>query len=299
MAGRNHPYSRTLNSRPSNIVDTHRLIHSHRQPQANPAAVIEAQQREIQILLRDNQRLAANHVVLNQELAAADQELRHLSSTAAKVKADCDARVREVYESSLKTEAELRSLDAMSVELVQVKSDIENMTVETKELTAKLREINEALASSAPQLEGFPGIEEELQTMRQEIKRGRAAIEYEKKMHASNLEQSEVLDKNVVSMAREIEKLRAELADAEKRAKAAASAAAVPAPPGICGLRCGVFKPLLSFQLTDYDYLCVCSYEVLQIPFKVPGIPLYFQWLRLHMVATIMLSITPCSRFVY
>ncbi|KAK3019333.1 hypothetical protein RJ639_003864 [Escallonia herrerae] len=61
----------------------------------------------------------------------------------------------------------------------------------------------------------------------------RAAIEYEKKTQASNLEQSQAMDKSMVSMAREIEKLRAELANAEKRARAAAAAAAAATPsPG-------------------------------------------------------------------
>lgn len=61
---------------------------------------------------------------------------------------------------------------------------------------------------------------------------GRAAVEYEKKAHADNLEQSEAMEKSMISMAQEIEKLRVELANAEKRARAAAAAAAA-ANPGI------------------------------------------------------------------
>lgn len=60
----------------------------------------------------------------------------------------------------------------------------------------------------------------------------RAAVEFEKKAHAENLEQSQVMESHMVSMAQEIEKLRAELANAEKRARAAA-AAAVAANSGI------------------------------------------------------------------
>lgn len=58
----------------------------------------------------------------------------------------------------------------------------------------------------------------------------RAAVEYEKKMHANNLELGQVMEENMVSMAREIEKLHAELANAEKRARAAAAAAAAASP---------------------------------------------------------------------
>lgn len=54
--------------------------------------------------------------------------------------------------------------------------------------------------------------------------KNRAAIEYERKMHATNLEQSQILEKNMISMAREIENLRAELVNAEECARAAAAA---------------------------------------------------------------------------
>lgn len=55
----------------------------------------------------------------------------------------------------------------------------------------------------------------------------RAAIECEKKNRASNHEQREIMEKNIISVAQQIERLRAELANVEKRARAAAAAAAV------------------------------------------------------------------------
>ncbi len=58
----------------------------------------------------------------------------------------------------------------------------------------------------------------------------RAAIEYEKKTRASNLQQRQAMERCMISMAQEIEKLRAELANAEKRARAAVAAATAPNP---------------------------------------------------------------------
>lgn len=66
----------------------------------------------------------------------------------------------------------------------------------------------------------------------------RAAIEYEKRTHASNLEQAEAMEKGMVSMSQEVEKLRAELANAEKRARAAAAVTS-PCKP--------VFLPLVTY----------------------------------------------------
>jgi len=45
----------------------------------------------------------------------------------------------------------------------------------------------------------------------------RAAYEYEKKGNAELLEQRQAMEKNLVSMAREVEKLRAELANSDGR----------------------------------------------------------------------------------
>lgn len=58
----------------------------------------------------------------------------------------------------------------------------------------------------------------------------RAAIECEKKNHASNLEQSQIMEKNIISVARQIEKLRAEIPNVEKKARAAAAAAGAANP---------------------------------------------------------------------
>jgi hypothetical protein len=61
---------------------------------------------------------------------------------------------------------------------------------------------------------------------------GRSAVDFEKKAHADNLELSKAMEKNMIAVASEVEKLRADLANAEKRVPAIAPAAAV-ANPGI------------------------------------------------------------------
>ncbi|KAI8016925.1 Protein FLX-like 1 [Camellia lanceoleosa] len=63
----------------------------------------------------------------------------------------------------------------------------------------------------------------------------RDAIEYEKEAHASNLEQGEAMEKSKISMDYEIEKLCAELANAEKRARAAPAAAVAKTPSMLQG----------------------------------------------------------------
>ncbi|KAJ0089011.1 hypothetical protein Patl1_31654 [Pistacia atlantica] len=191
---------------------------------------IAIQQSEIQSLLQDNRRLAATHVALKQELSLTEQELRHLSSTAANVKAERDADVREVYEKSLKLDADVRVIDAMNAELDGVRADVEEFSVVKQELTKQFDEINDELAKARAESKDLTVIKAEIESFRREIQRGRAAIEYEKKNHASNLEQSQIMEKNMIYVARQIERLRAEIPNAEKRARAAAAAAGAANP---------------------------------------------------------------------
>ncbi|KAL5724520.1 hypothetical protein ACHQM5_007768 [Ranunculus cassubicifolius] len=187
-------------------------IHQHQQRGA-------LMDREIQDLLLENQRLGATHVALKHEISASEQEVRRLSAAALKVKAERDAQVRDIYERSLKME-----------ELNQVRSDTLKLNAVRMELSSELQAVNSDLARVTAELQQYPTIKAEIESLRHDIQRGRAAVDYEKKLQAENLEHEQAMEKNIVGMARELEKLRAELANAEKRARAAAAAAAVANP---------------------------------------------------------------------
>ena len=70
----------------------------------------------------------------------------------------------------------------------------------------------------------IPLKKKEIRLLTSLVKFIREGIEQEKKGYAENYEQGQVMEKNLISMAREFEKLRAEIANAEKRARAAAAA---------------------------------------------------------------------------
>ncbi|KAI3844643.1 hypothetical protein MKX03_026745 [Papaver bracteatum] len=177
----------------------------------------------------NNQRLAATHVALKQELSASNEEIRHISTVASQVKADRDIEIRLLYEQSLKIESEVSTIGKFSAELAQAKVDIQKFNANKLELTWKLQAVNGDLIRVRRERES--GID----TMRIGVQKGRAAIEFEKKAHADNLEHKQLLEKNMNELTQAIEKLRSELADAEKRAQAAnaASASVMVAPnPG-------------------------------------------------------------------
>lgn len=134
---------------------------------------IAAQRREIQSLLVDNQRLAATHVVLKQDLSLAQRELRRLSAASGDVKAERDAQVREVYERSLKMEAEVRAINVMATELAQVRTDVQKLGAERKELEAELQLADAGVVRARADSKQAVSIKAEMELLHQEIQRGR------------------------------------------------------------------------------------------------------------------------------
>jgi chromosome segregation ATPase len=199
-----------------------------RQLPPHPAIIEEhlaVQHQDIQGLLIDNQRLAATHVALKQELEAVQHELQRTDHVARARHADKDMQMRELYEKSVKVETDVREVKAVNNELMQLNSEIQELTSARHKLTAQVQGMTQDFARATAELQKAPGVKAEIEGLKQELQRARAAIEYEKKGYAENYEHGQVMEKKLISMARELEKLRAEMANADKRARAAAAVA--------------------------------------------------------------------------
>uniref|UniRef100_A0A5K1DLQ4 Uncharacterized protein n=5 Tax=Nymphaea colorata TaxID=210225 RepID=A0A5K1DLQ4_9MAGN len=146
-------------------------------PVAAAAALAEerlaAQHREIQALLLDNQRLAATHVALKQELSAAQQELRRASHLAAASRVEGEARSQELFEKTIGMEAELRALDNLRAEMQQVRADVQKLRSSRQELDAQADRLTQDLARARADVQQVSALRAEVETMHQELQRGR------------------------------------------------------------------------------------------------------------------------------
>ncbi|KAK8676967.1 hypothetical protein V6N13_142525 [Hibiscus sabdariffa] len=193
---------------------------------------LAAQLQDIQGLLADNQSLAATHVALKQELEAAQHELHRMAQYADSLRAEKDAQMKEMYDKSVRLEVDLRGVEAMRAELVKVNADIKQLNAVRQDLTGQVQVMSQDLARFTGELQQAPALKAEIENVKQELHRARAAIEYEKKGYAENYEHGQVMEKKLISMARELEKLRAEIANAGKRSHAAGGSSGNPVAAG-------------------------------------------------------------------
>lgn len=191
---------------------------------------IATQHREIQSILTDNQKLALAHLGVKDQLNLAKRELARLLEAAAAVKSDTEAKVREVYQNSLRMEAEARVVNGIGAELDQVRSDVQRLAEDREKLTAELAMLSGEIAKAKPNSDRAVEVRVEIESLREEVSKGRAALELEKKTRASNLHHERGMEKTIDHLNREVVKLEEELADLEAKAKAAAEAARTPSP---------------------------------------------------------------------
>ncbi|PIN19815.1 hypothetical protein CDL12_07507 [Handroanthus impetiginosus] len=206
--------------------EAHYSLSGTRQLPPHPGIIEErlaAQHNDIQALLVDNQGLAATHVALRQELEVAQFELQRADKYAHTLQAEKEMQMRELYEKSAKMENELHAVNAMRSELMQVHRDIKELTAARQDLTAQVEMMTQDLGRVTSELQQVPAIKAEIEGLRHQLERTRAAIEHEKKSFAESFDHGKVMENKLVTMAREMEKLRAELANAEKRAHTAAT----------------------------------------------------------------------------
>ncbi|KHN14477.1 hypothetical protein glysoja_029739 [Glycine soja] len=97
------------------------------------------------------------------------------------------------------------------MELQQARGEAQNLVVSRDELVSKAQHLTQELQRVHADAVQIPALISELECLRQEYQHCRATFDYEKKLYNDHLESLQVMEKNYVSMSREVEKLRAEL----------------------------------------------------------------------------------------
>ncbi|KAJ4973115.1 hypothetical protein NE237_006289 [Protea cynaroides] len=174
---------------------------------------LAAQHVEMQALATENQRLAATHSALRQELAGAQQELQRLQAQIGAMKTEKEHQMRAIIDKISKMEVNLQTTEPVKLELQQARADAHSLIAVRQDLLSKVQQLTQDLQGSHADVQQIPALMSELDGLKQEYQHCRATYDYEKKLYHDHLESLQVMEKNYVSMAREVEKLRAELAN--------------------------------------------------------------------------------------
>ncbi|XP_051141326.1 protein FLX-like 2 isoform X2 [Andrographis paniculata] len=172
---------------------------------------LSAQHAEIEKLATENQRLAATHGTLRQDLATSNHELQMIHARIADTAAEKEQQMRGLADRMAMMESELKGLDAVRVELQQARAEAQKLAVSREELMSKAQQLSRDLHMAHTDAKQLPPLMAELDRLRQEYQHCRATYEYEKKLYSDHLESLQVMEKNYMAMSKEVEKLRAEL----------------------------------------------------------------------------------------
>lgn len=226
--------------------------HGLQTPPMGTEQKLASQQAEIQRLLTENQRLAITHVALRQELAAAQQEAQRVHRSTAvdtekeqrmgftqvalrqeladaqqeveklqeaiiAIRTEKDHHIRAALERTAQMEAELRVTHSL-------RGDFEKIRYEKEELAARIEQLMGEAKKIPLKDQEIAVLKTEVDELRRKYQQARMDFEHQKKVSFERQEQNQAMEKNSFTMGREIEKLRMESTNVERRAHGASLA---------------------------------------------------------------------------
>ncbi|KAM0880816.1 hypothetical protein ACQ4PT_033327 [Festuca glaucescens] len=202
---------------------------SARQPlEPSPATILEILENklaaltgEAEKLIRENQRLASSHVVLRQDIVETEKEMQMIRSHLGDVQVETDMHIRDLVERIRLMEADIQAGDAVKKELHQVHMEAKRLITERQMLTSEIEIVTKELQKFPVDNSNLPELVAELDGLRKEHHNLRSAFEYEKNTNIKQVEQMRTMEMNLITMTKEANKLRADVANATNRAHGA------------------------------------------------------------------------------
>ncbi|XP_048319137.2 protein FLX-like 3 isoform X1 [Ziziphus jujuba] len=177
------------------------------------------QHREMQRVLAENRHVIDDNTLLQRELTAAKDEIHRLGQVIPKLRAEKEANIRVLIERGLKLEADLHASEPLRAEVIQLRTEIQKLNSLRLELFSQVQGLTKDINQLQAENQQLVGMRADVDGMHKELVEARRAYEYEKKANEEQVEQKQAMEKNLISMAREIEMLRAEQLNVERRTR--------------------------------------------------------------------------------
>lgn len=186
---------------------------------------LAAQEAEIERLVSDNRRLANTHKALRDALVSAAQDVQKIKSHIRSTQTESDIQIRVLLDKIAKMEVDIRASDSVKKELQQAHIEAQSLAASRQELSGEIQLATQKLKKVISDVKCLPDLHAELENLVQEHQRIRDTFEYEKSKNVELVDQLKAKEKKLIGMAREVEMLRAEISNAEKRINADGSGA--------------------------------------------------------------------------
>ncbi|KAJ0613484.1 hypothetical protein HanIR_Chr02g0051851 [Helianthus annuus] len=197
---------------------------------------LEMQHHEIGRLLGENRRLVEDRIGLQQELSGAREEFRRMNIAITEIQKENEMHSRQLIESGLKLEADIRATEPLKKEAVQLHDEVKWLNSVTRDLYGQIQTLTKDLAELQAENNQLPALRKELDELHKKLRHarfdntssplfhtlcmGRVGSAFRFYIHLGNtelLDQKHAMEKNLASMAREVETLRAELSNPDIR----------------------------------------------------------------------------------
>lgn len=179
-----------------------------------------AQVQEIDYLVVENRRLAASQGAMRQDLVGAQEEIQKLRAHIRSTQTESDIQIRVLLDKIAKMEADIRGAETVKKDLQQAHKEAQSLVAARQELAMKIQQASQELEKCRIDARSIPDLLSELDSMRLEHQRLRSAFEHEKCVNLDLVEHLQAMERNLVGMGKEVERLRTEVLNAEKRLQA-------------------------------------------------------------------------------
>lgn len=129
---------------------------------------LSSQHIEIEKLATENQRLAATHGTLRQDLATAKHELQLVHAHIADVKSEKEQQMRGIIDKMSMMESELEAAEPIKMELQQARTEAQTLVAARQELISHVQQLNRDLQMAHSEAQQIPVLMAELDSLRQE-----------------------------------------------------------------------------------------------------------------------------------
>ncbi|KAL4569331.1 hypothetical protein LXL04_024967 [Taraxacum kok-saghyz] len=171
---------------------------------------LELQHRDIQRIMVENGHVVEENVSLQRELTAVKEEIHRLGQIIPKLHADKDARARDLIDRGMKLEAELRDSEPLMADVRQLRGEAQKLNSMRQELSGQVQTLTKDTSRLKAENEQVVALKSDIDGMRKDLVDMRGDYEMMKKTNEEHMIQKEAMESNLISMAREIEKLRGE-----------------------------------------------------------------------------------------